>query len=47
MFENMLKLKGVQQLTKDDQVKVNGANGGCFACFCHFTNTNPNCCCVN
>ena len=47
MLKNIAKLKGIHVLKKEEQKVVNGANGGCNACFCHKTNTDPNCCCVN
>lgn len=47
MLKNILNLDGVQQLDKKELVSINGSRGGCYACFCHHTNTDPNCCCVN
>ena len=47
MLNNISKLKGIYVLKTEEQKLVNGENGGCYACFCHHTNTNPNCCCVN
>lgn len=47
MLKNILNLDGVQQLDKKELSSINGARGCIYACFCHHTNNDPNCCCVN
>jgi len=47
MLKNMLNLEGIKPLNKQDQKAVKGKGGCLYACLCHYTNTNPLCCCVN
>ncbi len=43
------KISNLGRPLKGEELKsIKGGSGGpCYACFCHHSNNDPNCCCVN